>query len=120
MNTNFSWSQLARKCLQFSVVIVASVILMLGGTHAAIALGSSSSDPAAGTAQLNQLQEESRQAVRSEPRDTKELKRKAQRGPNEVQGDADLGGMNVPDNSQQARTVRQQAEDALKKVTPGD
>jgi hypothetical protein len=31
-----------------------------------------------------------------------------------------MHGMNVPDNSRKAKTVRKQAEEALKKVTPGN
>lgn len=120
MNMNFSWSQLARKCLQFSVMIVVSLLFMLSAMDSAIAFGNSNSNPSQGTAQMNQLQQQSKKAVRSEPRSSKVVKKQAQRGPNEVQGDADLHGMNVPDNSRQAKTVRQQAEEALEKVTPGN
>lgn len=120
MNMNVALSQWARRLVRLSVVITASVLLMLSTTDSALAFGNSNSTASEGTAQMNQLQQESKNAVRAEPRNSREVKRQAQQGPNEVQGDADLQGMNAPDNSQQATTVRQQAENALKKVTPGN
>jgi len=117
---NFSLSQIIRKFVRISIVMVATVFLMLGSTHPALAFGNSNSNPSQGTAQMNQLQKESKRAVRSEPRSRQQVQQRAQRGPNEVQGDADLQGMNVPSNSKKATTVRQQAEDVLKKVTPGN
>lgn len=114
------FSQLASQLAKVAMVVFAAVILFVGVASPAIAFGNSSSSPSEGTAQMNNLQETSKQAVKQEPRNRQEVQRKAQQGPNEVQGDADLHGMNVPNNSKQTTTVRKQAEDALKKVTPGN
>lgn len=117
---NFSLSQFTRKFLQVAVAIAASFVMLLGVADSAMAFGNSNSQASEGTAQMNQLQKESARAVKSEPRSRRQVQKQAQQGPNEVQGDADLGGMNAPDNSRSTRSVRQQAEDALKKVTPGN
>lgn len=114
-----SLSHITRAILHISTIVLVSLIALIGVTDSAIAIGSSSSNPTDGTAQMNNLQQESRQAVKAEPRQPSQVKRKAQRGPNAVQGDKDLRGMNVPDNSESARTVRKQVEEALDKVTPG-
>lgn len=115
------FEQLSRNFVKTLAIAFIAISLMITTANPAFALGNSSrSNPSEGTAQMNNLQETSRQAVKAEPRNRSQVQRKAQRGPNEVQGDADLHGMNVPNNSKKATTVRKQAEEALKKITPGD
>ena len=105
---------------KISLIIVTTVFLFVGVAHPAIAFGNSNSSPSEGTAQMNNLQETSRRAVKQEPRSRQEVQNQAQRGPNEVQGDADLQGMNSQSNSQETTTVRKQVERALENVTPGN
>lgn len=112
--------ELVRRLAKVTLVILAATFLLVGVASPANAFGNSSSSPSKGTAQMNDLQETSRRAVKQEPRSRREVQRQAKRGPNEVQGEADMHGMNVPDNSRKAKTVRKQAEEALKKVTPGN
>jgi glucan phosphoethanolaminetransferase (alkaline phosphatase superfamily) len=115
------FNQLTRNFVRTLAIAFVAVSLVISFAGPAAAFGKNSrSNPSEGTAQMNDLQETSRRAVKEEPRSRSEVQRKAQRGPNEVQGDADMRGMNVPDNSKKATTVRKQAEEALKKVTPGD
>lgn len=115
------FEQLNRSFVKTLAIAVVAVFLIMNIASPALAFGSSDrSNPSEGTAQMNNLQETSRRAVKEEPRSRSKVQRQAQRGPNEVQGDADLHGMNVPDNSKKATTVRKQAEEVLKKVTPGD
>jgi hypothetical protein len=113
-------SRIVRTILNISTVVLVSLVALAGITDVAITMDSSNSHPTDGTAQMNELQQESRQAVNAEPRKPDQVKEKAQSGPNAVQGDKDLHGMNVPDNSESARTVRKQIEGALDKVAPGN
>lgn len=108
-----------RQLAKASIILAASVFLFLGVTNPALAMGSSSSHPSKGTAQMNALQETSRQAVKGEPRSQSQVQRQAQQGPNEVQGSADLDKMNTPNNSRESTTVRKQVENVLEDITPG-
>ncbi|MBD1915694.1 MULTISPECIES: hypothetical protein [Cyanophyceae] len=54
------------------------------------------------------------------PATSKKFQRKAQQGPNEVQGDADLHTMNSPADSQSSTTVQDQIENVLEKIIPGN
>ncbi|MFQ4137887.1 hypothetical protein PGN35_016345 [Nodosilinea sp. PGN35] len=110
--------RLNRNLAKISMVMIASLFLFLGVASPAMAFGNSNSSPADGTAQMNNLQETSERALKAEPRSRSEVQGKAQRGPNEVQGDADLHTLNSPQNSQ-ATTVQDQIENALEKITPG-
>lgn len=109
-----------QKLARFSALIFACGFLILGVASPAIAFGNSNSSPSEGTAQMNNLQETSKQAVKAEPRSRGEVQNMAKEGPNEVQGSANLRGMNAPKNSQENTTVRKQVEEALENVTPGN
>lgn len=109
-----------RHLAKISVVAVASLFLLLGVVSPAMAFGNSSSQPSDGTTQMNNLQETSERALKAEPRGQGEVQNKAQRGPNEVQGDADLHTMKSPAGSQSTTTVQDQIENVLEKVTPGN
>lgn len=113
--------RLNRNLARISMVVVASLFLLLGVANPAIAFGNSSSSPSDGTTQMNKLQETSERALDAEPRNQQEAQRKAQQGPNEVQGDADLHTMNYsPADSQSSTTVQDQIENVLEKITPGN
>ncbi|MEA5448777.1 hypothetical protein VB780_09380 [Leptolyngbya sp. CCNP1308] len=111
--------RLNRNLARISMVMIASLFLFLGVASPAMAFGKSSSNSSDGTAQMNNIQKASERALKAEPRSQGEVQGKAQRGPNEVQGDADLHTLNSPQNSQ-ATTVQDQIENALEKVTPGN
>jgi hypothetical protein len=108
-----------RKILKIALASFACGLLLLGATAPAMAFGSNSSNSSQGTAQMNDLQETSNQAVKDEPRGIQDVQAKAKRGPNEVQGNADLDKLNTPANSQSATTIEDQAKNLLDKITPG-
>ncbi|MGF1459543.1 MAG: hypothetical protein ACFBSG_11005 [Leptolyngbyaceae cyanobacterium] len=105
-----------RQFVKAAVALFVCTLLFIGSATSAFAIGSTPSDSSKGVAELNDLKETSRKAVRDEPRSKDEVKGKAQRGPNEVQGDADLNKMKNPGNSQQSKTVAEQAENALENL----
>ena len=93
--------------------------MLLGTAYPAMAFGNSSSDSSQGLVEMNEMKETSKDAVRNEPRNLQEVQNKAKQGSNAVQGNANLEKMNAPANSQQAKTVAEQAEDILENVIPG-
>ena len=101
------------------MVLFACGVLLFSTAAPAMAFGSSSSNPSDGVTEMNTLKEISKRAVNSEPRSREEVQRKAQEGPNSVQGGADLNKMNTPENSRQATPVGEQIENAIESVMPG-
>ncbi|NEP20187.1 MAG: hypothetical protein F6J97_25435 [Leptolyngbya sp. SIO4C1] len=89
-------------------------VLLFANSLPAFAFGNSSSRPEEGTAQLNQVQEESEAAIKQRPRGLDEIKAKANSGLNAVQGSADASKMKNPATSRSEKSVADQAEDALK------
>lgn len=102
-------------------VVTAAVcaFMLLGTAYPAMAFGSSASDSSQGVVEMNEMKETSKDAVRQAPRGRQAVQNKAKRGPNAVQGNANLEKMNRSANSSQARTVEGQAEDILEDITPG-
>lgn len=101
------------------MIAIASVVLFFGNILPASAIGSTPSDPRSGEAPLNEIYEQAEDALKAEPRTMKEVQSEANKGINEVQGNADLNStqMNRPDNSQQAVSAEEQVENVLKKLT---
>mgnify|MGYP006310235133 CR=1 FL=1 len=114
------WSTVKPRIVPAMMAAIAFVILVLSAASPALAFGHRGSQASEGTAQMNELQETSKRALKAEPRSGKRVQQKARRGPNEVQGGANLRGMNAPKDSSETTTVRKQVERALEKVTPGD
>lgn len=112
--------QLKGHIIRASMVVFASLVLFLGVTSPAMAFGNSSSHPSEGTAQMNDLQEASEQSLKNEPRSRGEVQKKAQEGPNEIQGSADADKMYNQSNSRETTSVRKQVEKGLEKITPGN
>ncbi|MDB9528659.1 hypothetical protein PN498_21890 [Oscillatoria sp. CS-180] len=109
-----------RRTISAAIAALVCAVMLLGVASPAFAFGSDTSSPREGVPQMNDMVETSRQSVKEEPRNPEEIQRKANRGPNGVQGAANLEKMNNPANSQEARTVRDQAEDLLESITPGN
>ncbi|HEY9888217.1 MAG TPA: hypothetical protein V6D02_07430 [Candidatus Obscuribacterales bacterium] len=106
--------QLIPRLMKAAVMVLAVIFFGLGVASPAIAFGS---NPTEDTVQMNELQRTSEEAVKAEPRDQQQVRKQARKGPNEVQGDADLDKMQSDDSSE-ATAVSKQVESALKKVTP--
>lgn len=114
------FAQFRNRIAKAALAVAACALLVLSAASPAMAFGSSSSSPSKGVAEMNELKETSKQAVEAEPRSTKEIQNKAQKGPNAVQGSANLDKMNTTANSQEATTVSEQVEEILEGLTPGD
>jgi hypothetical protein len=101
------------------IVLAAFVIgvLLLNLAAPAMAFGSNASSPSKGLPEMNEMKETSKEVVRKEPRSLEEVQEKAQRGPNSVQGNANLDKMNTPANSQAAQTIPEQAKELLDNAT---
>ena len=111
-------STLFNRLTQSLIVVGMCAFMLIGVTSPALAFGSTPSDSSKGVAEMGEITETAEQTARKGPRNAKEIQEKAKRGPNGVQGDAGLEKMNTPANSQQARTVVDQAEDMLESATP--
>ncbi|MGG6296267.1 hypothetical protein ACQ4M4_17900 [Leptolyngbya sp. AN02str] len=103
------------------LVLTALCALMVFSNMApAMAYGSDRSALDEGEAPINDIYRKSEEALRKEPRSMKELQNEAQKGINEVQGDADVNQMQRDDNSKQATTVKDRVEDALDNIFQRD
>lgn len=87
--------------------------LSLGMADSAAAISSSGSPASKGAAQLDGILQESRQVLEEAPRGFEPVKDKSKRGENGVQGQADLDKQNLPRNSKDAVSAREQAENLL-------
>lgn len=106
------------RAIKTLIAAAVCVLLVVGAAAPAVAFGSSDSSPSKGVAELDTLKETSKEAVKSEPRSREAVQSKAQSGPNEVQGSANLEKMKSPANSQNATAVSEQVEEALDSITP--
>lgn len=105
--------------VRFLVVAIACAMMFFSNVLPASAISSTPSDPRSGETPLNEIFERSEDALKAEPRGMRELQTEANKGINEVQGDADLNSsqMNRPDNSQNATSAEEQVENVLRKLT---
>jgi hypothetical protein len=83
----------------------------------ALAIESFQSKPEEATTQLLETQRLTDEVSRSAPPDLKATQERANKGINEIQGDADADKMKRPSNSQTAVTVKDEVKDLLGKVT---
>ncbi|NJN88620.1 MAG: hypothetical protein HC881_22995 [Leptolyngbyaceae cyanobacterium SL_7_1] len=113
MNIKFN----ALRPVRFLILAFTCAMLFFANAFPAIAAGvSAPSSPSKGTAPINDILEESENALKAEPRTMEEVIEKANQGPNEVQGGADLDQMKRPDNSN-AVTIEERVEEILENVT---
>lgn len=107
----------ALRPVRFLILAFACVTLFFTNVFPAFAGGvAAPSSPSKGTAPINDILEESENALKAEPRTMDEVIDKAYQGPNEVQGGADLDQMKRPDNSN-AVTIEERVEEILENVT---
>lgn len=100
-------------------IAFACTLILLSNAFPAMAIGAKRSSPTDKTAQLSTIERKSQKAV--DPQEGlltgDEATKEANKGINEVQGAADADKMNTPENSQDAKTVRDEIKNALEKVT---
>ncbi|MEO1295185.1 MAG: hypothetical protein AAFW75_05160 [Cyanobacteria bacterium J06636_16] len=107
-----------RRMMQTTLAAATCALLIFTAASPAVAFGSSSSSPAKGTAEMNEIQATSKQAVKGEPRDLNEVQSKAAEGTNAVQGKASMEKMNAPEGSApEATSVREQIVDTFDRMT---
>jgi flagellar motility protein MotE (MotC chaperone) len=107
----------ALRPLRFVVILFACALMFLSSAVPAMAYGTDKSNPREGTAQLDEIQAKSERAAKEPPQSLKEVQSEAQKGYNEIQGDADLDKMSRPENSQDATTIQEKVEEILENVT---
>lgn len=103
--------------VRFLVVAFTCALLLLTNAFPALAIGTTKSDPTEATDQLNQIQRKTDEKATEPPLGLKETQKEANKGLNEVQGDADIDKMKRPENSQNATTVEDEVKNFLEKVT---
>jgi hypothetical protein len=103
-----------------AIALTCALVIFANGLPA-MALGNMKSKPTEGTARLNTIEKKAEEITQMDPYDLdlKETQARAQGGPNEVQGAADLDKMKRPDNSKGV-TFTEQVENALDKATNKD
>jgi hypothetical protein len=116
MNFNRRFSS-ALRFVRSLVVAFACALILFANTAPALAIGSTQSQPSQGEAQLNEILEESQDAIRPENAlNADKVIERANEGLNEVQKDADVEEMNTPENSRQATSAAEQVQRALGKA----
>lgn len=101
------------RSFRFVVAVALCVTLVFSQVSPAAANSTSKSDPTDATTQLNKIQEKTDDIARSAPLGLKETQSEANKGINEVQGDADKDKMYRSSNSQNANTVENKVENYL-------
>jgi hypothetical protein len=106
--------------LRFIFAALVATVLFFSNALPVLAISTTPSAPQKGEAPLDEIYQKSEDALKAEPRTQKQVRAEAQKGTNEIQGDADIDQMSTPKNSQQAVTAKEQVERALEKITGKD
>lgn len=118
MNSNRSNSFILRS-IRFVVIAFACAVLFVSNALPAAAIGAPRSNPTKGEEQLDTIQEKSEEVTKAPPLSGGETQREANKGINEVQGDANKDQMFRPENSR-GTTVTDRVEEALESITGRD
>lgn len=100
--------------VRFLTVIFACTFVFLSSAFPVVAATSSLTQ---GEDALKEVQKESEQVLKSNPRSMEEVQSKAKNGLNGVQGGANMNQMSTPENSQDATSVEERVQDFLNDVT---
>ncbi|MEB3213731.1 MAG: hypothetical protein VKL39_20450 [Leptolyngbyaceae bacterium] len=112
-----SISSSLRKVKVLAIAFLCVAVFVMNASPAFAAFGSkSSSHSSEGAAQLDETFQESEKAINRQPQSMSEVQSKAQKGPNEIQGDADMEKMRNSSNSSEDKSVEQQIKDAFDSV----
>ncbi len=113
---SFNVSAITRFFKSAAIALFCTVILF-SQSYPALAIGSSPTRPSEGEPRLNQILDESEDAIRPENAlDADKIIDKANKGLNEVQGTADIQQMNRPTNSRQAKSAAEEVQETLSKA----
>jgi hypothetical protein len=119
MNFEHFKSLLSRSA-RFLTIAFACTLLLFANAVPAFAISSAPTDPTEGTVHLDDIQTKSEEILKRDPLNMQETQSEANKGLNEIQGNADVNDMSRPSNSRQAKSAAEQVTDALKKVTGKD
>lgn len=97
-------------------VFAAICVCVLLFVSSALPASAERSNPTEGEANLTQIEKKSQEAVLSKPYSLEKTQAEANKGINEVQGDADKDKMITPETAN-ATSVKEQVENALEKLT---
>lgn len=101
-----------KRLVRTLVAVCFCTLLFVSNAFPAFAVTSS---PTKGEEQLLGIEKEAQKAVLKDPMSLEETQEKASKGPNEVQGDADLDKMKNPSNTN-ATSFKEQVEKAVSKI----
>lgn len=118
---NFTrFKSLIARSVRFLTIAFACSLLIFSNAFPAFAISTTKSDPTEGDAHLDEVQRKSEAVLKKDPLNLQETQAEANKGLNEIQGDADINDQNRPSNSRQAKSAAEQVERALEKVTGRD
>ncbi|MEG4168709.1 MULTISPECIES: low temperature-induced protein [unclassified Microcoleus] len=102
----------AKRLVRSLIAVCFCALMFVSNAFPAFAVTSS---PTKGEDQLLGIEKESQEVVLKKPMSLEETQEKASKGPNEVQGDADIEKMKNPSNTQ-ATSFEQQVKKAVSKI----
>ncbi|MGB3510762.1 MAG: low temperature-induced protein [Microcoleaceae cyanobacterium] len=108
---------LKSRLVRFLMATFVCTFLFLSSAFPVVAATSS---PTKGEDALKEVQKESEEVLRSNPRSMEEVQSKAKGGLNAVQGGADMNKMYRPENAQDATSVEERVQDFLNDLTDSD
>jgi hypothetical protein len=104
-----------KRLVRSSIAIVFCALLFFVNAFPAFAVTSS---PTKGEDKLLRIEKAAQKVVQDDPMSLEETQEKASKGPNEVQGDADIEKMKNPGNTT-ATSFEQQVKKAVSNITGG-
>lgn len=107
----FNWVRAAKIA---AIAFVCGAVLFMNSSPAFAFGMKGSAEPSEGTAQLDEIYNESKQVTKGQPRGMEEVAGKASAGLNSVQGTADASKMKSAGDSQGAETVKEDVKNAIK------
>jgi len=105
------------RSIRFIAIAFACTLIMFSDGVPAFAIGSAPSDPHAGSARLDNIQQKSEEILQNPPLNLEETQAEASKGINEIQGNSDINEMSRPSNSRRAQSAAEQVTKALEKAT---
>ncbi|MEG4806743.1 low temperature-induced protein [Microcoleus sp. F8-D3] len=102
----------AKRLVRTLIAVCFCALMFVSNAFPAFAVTSS---PTKGEDKLLGIEKESQEVVQKKPMSLEETQEKASKGPNEVQGDADIEKMKNPSNTQ-ATSFEQQVKKAVSKI----
>lgn len=102
----------AKRLVRTLIAVCFCALMFVSNAFPALAVTSS---PTKGEDKLLGIEKESQEVVLKKPMSLEETQEKASKGPNEVQGDADIEKMKNPSNTQ-ATSFEQQVKKAVSKI----